>query len=144
MTAETLMREADRLSGARPSMTSAEVSSCFAGLTKDVMLARHRINAINQAPPGDGETRGKLAEAIYIQAAEKTAVHRMIKKEFPGVASVTAPRTRKPFEWGRAGKPGRPRLSETEKLADTQAKKHAKAMADRERARAYRERRKGR
>jgi hypothetical protein len=118
--ARCLMREADRLSGARP----ATGTGVFAGLTKDKMLARHLIHASSQAAPGDSETRGKLEAAITLQASEIPQVRRQLKREFPRRFSITPPAIR--------NRGGRPKVSEGQKQA-----------ARRKASRAYRERKRG-
>jgi hypothetical protein len=120
MAARELMREADRLSGASPAMSHAALHACFAGVTRDKLLARHRMRALSQTR--DSEERGELGEAITLQAAENPAVRRLLKQEFPIRFRMTR---------GRGKTPGRPKVTEAERVA-----------AKRAAARAYRERRK--
>lgn len=118
---EALLREADRLSGASPAMTSSELQALFAGLTRDKLVARARMLALSRTR--DSEERGKLVEAITLQAAENPSVRTLLSREFPEQFRITA---------GRASRPGRPRVSDAQRRA-----------ARRAASRAYRDRSKG-
>lgn len=106
-------------------MTTAELGAVFAGLTREKLLARHRVHALGVTK--GSEERGKLVEAISLQVAENPVVQRLVKKEFPKTYSITPKRIR----GGRKDKPGRPKVSEEQKRA-----------ARRKASRVYRERRK--